>query len=304
MSAKNSPRPTNERIKLLVLLKNKRACCVCHASDKAIQLHHISGNPALTVEENLAVLCLTHHDQATAGLREGQVGLGLKLTPVEVVAHKRSWEAAVTHELNLKRRSVPNTRRQQIQVMFEFELTKIKNEILASRSASVSSARFRCLTQYVIDEFISGIPYRNALLNMFHDTALRGAGDDSIALPLVAALLDLHSHLQGPHYVPIDSADRSALRKSVNILDTVGIYGVEIARGSRVLARACRAIEELVELSSWYQFKNLRSDAIRTLQRFEQALAQLSTKEKQGMDLSGKQQLVARTLRVLISKAT
>lgn len=54
------PRVTDERVKLRVLLKNKRMCCVCHSPEKGIQLHHIDGNPSETSDANLAVLCLPH----------------------------------------------------------------------------------------------------------------------------------------------------------------------------------------------------------------------------------------------------
>lgn len=297
-----SPRVADERVKLRVLLKNKRACCVCHAPDKAVQLHHIDGDHSNTVEENLAVLCLTHHDQATAGLQKGQVGLGVKLTPTEVRAHKGAWEAVVTSELKASRRTVSQTKRKQIEFLFEFELTRAKNEILASRSSKVSAARFGYLTQYVIDEFISGIPYRRALLAVFQDIALRGAGDEHISFPLVTAVLDLHPHLQGPKYVPMGAADRSALTKSVDILDTVGIYGVEISKKAQTLARACGAIRELVEIASWYKFKSLRSEAIKTLRRFQRALDQLSPEEKRGMDVAEKQRVISRTLGLVSSK--
>ena len=104
-------RVQDQRVKVLVLLKNKRACCICHVPAKAIHLHHIDGDHSNAVEKNLAVLCLSHHDQATAGLNEGQVGLGVKLTPDEVRAHKVAWETAVSAELKTIRKTIPQTKR-------------------------------------------------------------------------------------------------------------------------------------------------------------------------------------------------
>jgi hypothetical protein len=296
------PRVQDERVKVLVLLKNKRACCVCHAPEKAIQLHHIDGDHGNTVEKNLSVLCLTHHDQATAGLRGGQVGLGVKLTPDEVRAHKTAWETAVAAELKITKKTAPQAKRKQIELLFEFELTKAKNEILSSRNSKISASRFAFLTQYVIDEFISGIPYRKALLYVFEDIALRGCASEHIALPLVTAVLDLHPHLKGPNYVKMDAVDRSSLNKSIAVLDTVGIYGVEISKKPRTLARACEAIQELVEIASWYKFVTLRRGAIKTLRRFQRALKELSPEEKRGMDIATKQRTIARTLRLVSSK--
>jgi len=59
--------------------------------------------------------CLTHHDQATAGLSPGQVGLGVKLTPNEVRAHKAAWEAAVATEIKMSKRTVPQRKRKQLE---------------------------------------------------------------------------------------------------------------------------------------------------------------------------------------------
>lgn len=129
------PRVRDDQVKLRVLLKNKRTCCVCHVSERAVQLHHIDGDNSNTVDANLAVLCRTHHDQATAGLQMGQVGLGVKLTPAEVCAHKATWETAVSAEIKVSKRNVPQAKRKQPELLFEFELTKAKNEILAHATA-------------------------------------------------------------------------------------------------------------------------------------------------------------------------
>ena len=102
-------RVNNQQLTLKVLLKNKRMCCVCHSLDRAVQVHHIDGNPANTVENNLAVLCLSHHDQATAGLVKGNVGLGVKLSPIEVQEHKSAWEKAVANELTPQQRTAIET---------------------------------------------------------------------------------------------------------------------------------------------------------------------------------------------------
>jgi hypothetical protein len=172
--------------------------------------------------------------------------------------------------------------------------TKAKNEILAARNRKVSSSRFAFLTQYVMEEFVSGIPYRKALLDVFKDVALFGCADEQIALPLVAAVLDLHPHLQGPNHALMDAADRSALNKSIDVLDTVGIYGVEICNPAKTLATACEAILELVEIASWYKFKAIPVAARKTIRRFQRALDGLSPEEKRGMAIKEKERVITR----------
>lgn len=68
-----------------MLMANRHACCVCQAFQ--VQLHHIDENPANNVAENLAVLCLHHHDQASM-----QIGLTKKLKATEIRKYKVEWE--------------------------------------------------------------------------------------------------------------------------------------------------------------------------------------------------------------------
>lgn len=121
----------NQQVTWNVLLKNKRMCCVCHSPDRTVQVHHIDGNSANTVENNLAVLCLSHHDQATAGLVKGNVGLGAKLSPTEVGMHKSNWEKAVVNELTPQQRIAIEAQipRFEIHKAFEKAYTEHANEL-------------------------------------------------------------------------------------------------------------------------------------------------------------------------------
>ncbi|KPL00242.1 MAG: hypothetical protein AMJ91_05130 [candidate division Zixibacteria bacterium SM23_73_3] len=78
---KKIPQPTRSRI----LIANRHSCCVCRRSD--VQIHHINGDNSDNREENLAVLCLDHHDKATAPR-----GLTARLKSQEVTQYKLNWE--------------------------------------------------------------------------------------------------------------------------------------------------------------------------------------------------------------------
>lgn len=68
-----------------VLLANRHACSVCQRRN--VQIHHIDGNPANNALENLAVLCLEHHDMASS-----EHGFTRKLTKDQIVYYKVQWE--------------------------------------------------------------------------------------------------------------------------------------------------------------------------------------------------------------------
>jgi hypothetical protein len=81
----NNRTSISAKIRTTILLANRHSCCICGRAD--IQIHHINGNNSDNVEANLAVLCLTHHNQATA-----PKNLTAALTPDQVCEYKKAWE--------------------------------------------------------------------------------------------------------------------------------------------------------------------------------------------------------------------
>lgn len=73
-----------------VLFRADRTCCVCRARHKPVQLHHIDEDPANSVFENLATLCLEcHNDTQLRG------GFGRKLDAAQVKRYREDWHAKV-----------------------------------------------------------------------------------------------------------------------------------------------------------------------------------------------------------------
>jgi hypothetical protein len=268
-------------IALRVLLKNKRACCICH-QHKEVHLHHIDGNAANTVEQNLAVLCFDHHDQATAGLVKGQTGLGVKLSPEEVRMHKMAWEATVAREHTISLKNVPQRKRQQLSLLFEFEMTKIKNEILAFKDKKVTETRMRFLSEFLIEEFLSRIPYRNIILEGINDIVVL-TGEHTITVPLVSALINFHLHLVGPEKVKLDRKDRVALMKTLEILGHTGFYGVAVNYKTTLLRLTCNLIEELCQIASWYRYSHFMKRSKDVLSGFRKEWEDLSPREKKSL---------------------
>ena len=77
------PIPPTLRAKLLIA--NQHACCIC--GERNVQLHHINGNPADNRGENIAVLCIGHHAEATA-----PSGMTARLTASDIATRKLLWE--------------------------------------------------------------------------------------------------------------------------------------------------------------------------------------------------------------------
>ena len=91
LSAKKRAKPTRHRqqiparLEREILLANRHSCCVCQKP--RVQFHHIDGDPSNNIAENIAALCLIHHDMATMTL-----GLTKKLKASEVRTYKAEWE--------------------------------------------------------------------------------------------------------------------------------------------------------------------------------------------------------------------
>lgn len=79
-------------VSALIDLRSNLKCCVCQRRGQ--QIHHLDGDPANNVFENLALLCFEHHDEAT---RTG--GLGRKLGAETIRLFRKHWYSRVEADL-------------------------------------------------------------------------------------------------------------------------------------------------------------------------------------------------------------
>ena len=84
-----------EHIQTAVLLKSRRRCALCYGidfdlSEKPGQIAHLDQDPTNNAEENLAWLCLPHHDRY-----DSRTSVSKGITQPEVVAHRERLHRAV-----------------------------------------------------------------------------------------------------------------------------------------------------------------------------------------------------------------
>jgi hypothetical protein len=122
-----------------VLLGNRHACCVCQ--HPRVQLHHIDGNPSNSASENIAALCLEHHDMASM-----QIGLTRKLQPDQIRTYKAEWEKRCSTDIQALSRN-----------RFTFYYCIYKNpprilEAYTSLSEAERKNAVECIKNRLIDE--------------------------------------------------------------------------------------------------------------------------------------------------------
>lgn len=248
-----------KKVKVKLLVKNKRTCCICRdfSAGRDINIHHIDGNPSNNNPQNLAVLCLTHASQADAGLKKGQVGSGKKLSPEEVTLFKQKWESKVQAEVQIEKHPIVKHKKEQMEILYKFEINKIKNEILSlpKNQKEQRTIKFEFLQQLVLEEFTSGLNLRKMIMDALGDMSARSVGDSYIAVPIIRTIQGLFLHLIGPEEVKIDKADRNLLIKALDNLEILGDFGAWLAHDRKTLRETCQTIFELSEIAYLYDFE-------------------------------------------------
>lgn len=281
--SKRAKIPHKTEVKLLMM--NKHQCCICRnlKSSSDVEIHHINGNSSDNRLENLSVLCSYHHK-----LAHGALGNSKKLLAEEIKINKNFWEKRVLEEIKIKKKSVSIQERKQLEILYKFEISKRKNEILSlpQKQQQLRRAHYEFLQQLLIEEFISGLKLRPIILKAFSDIGIQSAGDSDVSLPLIDAIGGLFLHLVGPEDVKIYPDDKRLLLKSLDILETIGGYGASISEDVKVLKKTCQKIYELAEISSWYKFKEFKDKALKILKKIRRECFELGTSKKAKKSIS------------------
>ena len=78
--------PVPDDISAEVMFQHDRTCCVCRDPGLQVQIHHIDEDPTNHAIDNLAVLCLEHHEQT-----QTRGGFARKLRAADVIPYRDDW---------------------------------------------------------------------------------------------------------------------------------------------------------------------------------------------------------------------
>ncbi|WKA29331.1 HNH endonuclease signature motif containing protein [Bradyrhizobium roseum] len=149
-----------------VLYQHDRICCVCNEPGKAVQLHHIDEDPSNHDPDNLAVLCLQHHEETQIS-----GGFGRKLRAVDVSRYREEWTRRIQE------------RRIEVDRMVIARLAAIPGKLAPGTSREVEDASFRYRPSAKVLRF-----YLETLPDIIGDAYANGAtmliaeGDSRVAV--------------------------------------------------------------------------------------------------------------------------
>jgi len=283
-----------------VLIKNRHCCCICQKDGygKEVWIHHIDGNNSNNVLSNLAVLCVSPHaSQADAGLVPGKVGSGKKLSPDEVREFKKIWERKIEEENKIKTQNIPIQNRKQIEILYVFEINKIKNEILSYEGKSnFIKEKFNYLDQLVLEELISGARIRKILIKAYDEMSYQLIGQSEKTKKLAKSIWGLFLHLVGPEHVKINQQDITIFRKGIDTIETLGSFTAEFNDDISSLKAVCSIIYDLGMIAHWYSLHKEKNKILRILNNIKKAALEY---EKSGIN-----QNKARVTRIKIIDST
>ncbi|MGY0067384.1 HNH endonuclease signature motif containing protein [Streptomyces sp. QTS137] len=106
-----------------VLFASDRACCVCRAKGKPIQIHHIDDDPSNNNFSNLSVLCLDCHD-----LTQITGGFGRKLDADQVRLYRNHWIDSVAESRKSSAPSISELEDRDLELRLATSIAEINIE--------------------------------------------------------------------------------------------------------------------------------------------------------------------------------
>ena len=242
------PRPMEDEL----LFRYDHTCCICRAHGKDVQIHHIDGNRDNHKYDNLIVLCLDHHSQAT-----GKRGLGKMFTPGELRKYKRSWEKQVMDSRGVRRPRV----RYKKELVSQIDL--IICDILVRRP---DDRRARELLDLLYELYL----YRGdeemaqrIIQGMEHLAVMLGISSPVLAQYLPEKAWALCWHFVGPDEVPMDKRDAARVVRCAGILETLAVFNCNSGHGRKAMLSLVENAEHIFEIALWYAKRQIANAVIR-----------------------------------------
>lgn len=199
--------PIPKPIEREVLFRNQSVCCICHKS--GVQIHHIDDNPSNNKINNLCVLCIEHHAEAS-----NKTGMTKALDASLLRKYKKEWEGLVLRKHQEHQKEQPKASNIEKEITrFEIKKTiyslpkKTKKETEEIMDYLFQFHLFEeNITEYIL-ETLDGVRW-------FFTGAQLGV--------IAEKVFEYFWHLVGPDHVPMGRSDEIKIRKAIELLEGIG----------------------------------------------------------------------------------
>ena len=253
-----------------LLYEADRTCCICHSPHKAVQLHHIDGNPGNKDPRNLAVLCLDHHDEASKG-----PGHGRGLTPRQIRKYMDNWLRTV----KVRRATEAGARTHPtVKIAHELIMDALSaHEIRKVRSRLIAASWDKRLQLLVLldpyTDFRYGYDARIEFLYTLSDLAdqTRTGMTHEVAdmiNQLAVSILPIFS-LQRPANRKPKKKDIRLLRQAIHIGSTMAYDAAKYLRDMRVAAAGANVLWEVLRFAHVNKLRELKREVLSEFRSLE-----------------------------------
>lgn len=244
-----------------VLMRNQNVCCICRKS--SVQIHHIDGNPRNNAINNLCVLCIEHHAQASS-----KSAMTKGLSPSLLRKYKKHWEGVISTNIAATVATVTSRHR-----------TKVSRPEFANLKFEIKRTVFMLPTLRTERQIQSSLDY---LYNLNLETELRKyifkdinylhwMMDDTHIRLIAKKLYEFFFHLVGPDKVPFRNNDKRQIVEAIDLLVGLGQQAIMFGYKFDVLRSVINTLGEFDDIARTYKHRQTQSSVRKAYKELQSA---------------------------------
>lgn len=235
--------PIPKKVQREILFRNEACCCVCGKSN--IIIHHIDGNNSNNDLNNLAVLCLEHHDLASSKSTTSR-----KLNPPLVRQFKIDWESRVANRRQVVRSKIVRTKTDQDFIKFE-----IKRLIFSLPAFPKKES-----TNSILEQLYHWHLFTNVCQEIMQNLGYIRWFLKEPQVPLVLdKLWEFFWQFVDSKEIPMNKRDEKNISTAIELIGTLGVQTIILEEDPKTFDNLFSALDDFENMSIEYKKIDLLS---------------------------------------------
>lgn len=232
-----------EKVEREVMFKNEACCCVCGKNN--VQIHHIDGNNSNNELNNLAVLCIEHHDSSSS-----KSSMTRKLSTSLIRQFKKDWETRVTNRRRIIQSKI--TKGKTDQDFITFEIKKLVFSLPAFPKKEATNSIFEQLYHWhvftdTLKDILQSLDYIRWFLK-----------DQQVAI-VIDRLWEFFWQFVDPKDVPMDKDDEKNMAKAIELIGNLGKQTIILEENPNVFNNLFSIMKEFENVTKEYKKSLLKN---------------------------------------------